>query len=318
MKNLLIIGGGTGSYTILKGLKAYSDRYKLTAIVSMMDSGGDTGKLRDEYGILPPGDVRRCLVALSEESDLIKKLFQYRFSSGSLKGKNFGNIFLTALSDITGSDEQAIKETGNILKIKGRVIPVTLDNVDLCAKLEDGSVIHGESNIDIPKHNPELRIKQVFLKPKAKANPDAVDAILNADAIIIGPGDLYTSIIPNFLVAGIPEAVCGCKAEKIYICNLMTKYGETHHLSASEHVKALKKFAKIKCLDNVIVNNGEPSHELLKEYAKEHSFPVSYDVKELYELGVKKVIEADIMNKQVLIRHNPERVAAEVVRIIGM
>lgn len=318
MKNLVVIGGGTGSYTILKGLKAYTDHYSITAIVSMMDSGGDTGKLRDEYGVLPPGDIRRCLIALSEETELIKKLFQYRFSKGSLKDKNFGNIFLTALAEIIGSDEQAIKETGKILKIKGKVLPVTLDKVDLCAELEDGTIITGETNIDIPKHNPALRIKRVFLNPKAKAYADAVGAILKADAIIIVPGDLYSSVIPNFLVAGIPKAIGDSKAKKIYICNLMTKYGETHGYSASDHVKVIKHYLRIKSIDCIIVNNGKPSVKALREYEKENSFPVSYNVHELNALGTKKVIKADVMNKQLLIRHNPEKIAREIVKLFAL
>jgi len=316
MKNLVIIGGGTGSYTILRGLKAYTDQYSLTAIVSMMDSGGDTGRLRDEYGVLPPGDIRRCLIALSEETELIKKLFQYRFSKGSLKGKNFGNIFLTALSEIIGSNEQAIKETGKILKIKGKVLPVTLDKVDLCAELEDGSIVRGETNIDIPKHNPELQIKRVFLNPKAKAYPDAVEAILKADAIIIGPGDLYTSIIPNFLVAGIPKAICKSEAKKIYVCNLMTKYGETHGYSASDHLKAITHYLGRSSINYIIVNNSKPSIKALREYANEKSFPISYNVDELYSFGVKKVVEANVMNKQLLIRHNPERIAEVIIGLV--
>jgi uncharacterized cofD-like protein len=316
MKNIVVIGGGTGSYTILKGLKAYTDQCSLTAIVSMMDSGGDTGVLRDEYGVLPPGDIRRCLVALSEETELIKKLFQFRFSKGSLKGKNFGNIFLTALSEIMGSDELAIRETGTILKIKGEVFPVTLDKVDLCAELEDGTIVRGETNIDIPKHNPTVLIKRVFLDPKARAYSDAVKAILKADAIIMGPGDLYTSIIPNFLVSRIPKAICDSKAIKIYICNLMTKYGETHNYSVADHLKTILRYIGGKSIDYMIVNNGKPSVGLLKKYEREKSFPVLYKNEEFYEFGVKKVIEADVMNKRILIRHHPERIAEVILTVI--
>lgn len=318
IKKIVLIGGGTGSYTILKGLKAYTKRDEgdLTAIVSMMDSGGDTGRLRDEYGILPPGDLRRCLVALSEETELVKKLFQYRFSKGSLRGRSFGNMFFTALTDILGSDERAIKEISKILKIRGKVLPVTLDKVDLCVKLENGVIVRGEMNIDIPKHNPKLRIEQAFLDPPANAYRDAVDAIEKADLLIIGPGDLYTSVIPNLLVKGIPRAIKNFKAKKIYICNLMTKYGETYNFTATDHIRTIEKYLGKRVFDYVIVNNSNAPKKLLEKYEKEKSYPVEYNIQEIYKLGVKKVIEADVMNKRFLIRHNSEKIAKKIIELI--
>ncbi len=317
MKNIVVIGGGTGSYTVLKGLKEYAKEglCSITAVVTTMDSGGDTGRLRDEYGVLPPGDLRRCLVALSEETELMKELFQYRFPKGSLEGRSFGNLFLTALADITGSDEESIKETSKILKIRGKVLPVTLDNVDLCAILEDGSVICGETNIDIPKHNPDLKIEKAYLDPKARAYKDTLKAIKNADSIVIGPGDLYTSIIPNLLVEGVSDAIRLSNAKKIYVCNLMTKYGETNNYTATDHIKTIERYLGKGVIGSVIVNSGKASKEALKEYVKEKAYQVDYNAQEIYDLGIKEVVEADVMSKKILIRHDSKKIAAEIMKL---
>ena len=207
MKKVVVIGGGTGVFTVLSGLKKYD--YALSAIVTMADDGGSTGVLREEFGMLPPGDVRRALVALSaSDNKVMSELFNFRFEKeSSLKGHSLGNLLLTALEKITGSFSDALKEAVNILNVKGEVIPVTLERTKLHAELENGAIIEGESNIDIPKHDPHLKIINEYLNPKAKANPDAVRAIKEADFVIIGPGDLFTSLIPNLLVDGIPEAI---------------------------------------------------------------------------------------------------------------
>ncbi|MBI1969387.1 YvcK family protein [Candidatus Woesearchaeota archaeon] len=308
---IVVIGGGTGSYQALMGLKQYSRN--LTAVVSMADSGGSTGRLRNEYGVLPPGDVRRCLIALSEETPLMQKLFQHRFGKGSLEGHNFGNLFLTALENITGSDEKAILEASNILNIKGKVFPVTLDNSHLHAELENGQVIVGESNIDIPKHNPNLKIRKVFLKPKAKAYHNAIQAIMDAEMIVIGPGDIYTSIIPNLLVQGIPESMKKSKAIKVYVCNLMTKQGETTNYTASMHLKEIMKYVGFP-VDYIILNNKVPEKRLLRKYEQEHSFLVKNDIEEIERVGVK-AMQGDMLKEPVLVRHDPEKLAKAILEI---
>src|ERR1035437_8639171 len=228
-------------FVVLSGLKKYN--VELAAIITMMDSGGSSGKLRDELGVLPPGDVRQCLVALAKSSKLLREMFNYRFDEGGLKGHTFGNIFLSTLTTTTGSMKMAIEEVGKILRIQGRVIPVTYNKSDLCIELEDGSIIEGETHIDeVESREQRARIIRAFLKPEAKANPDAIEAIKDADAIIIGPGDLYTSIIPNLLVKGIQPAIKASKGKKIYVLNLMTKYGQTTRHTAKDHVKDLEQY----------------------------------------------------------------------------
>ncbi len=310
-KKFVVIGGGTGSFTLLKGLKKYTDQ--ITAVVSMFDSGGSTGKLRDEFGILPPGDVRRCLVALSADEDgTIRKLFDYRFDKdGSLNGHSFGNLFLTALTKITGNEVEAIKECSHILNIKGKVLPVTIDNSTLCAVLEDGKIIKGETNIDIPKHNGNLHIDSVFLEPEAYVFSEVVDEILEADIIVIGPGDLYTSVIPNLLVKGVSEAIQQSKAKKVYVCNLMTKHGETDGFKASDFVKQIKKY--LKCdLDFVILNNKIGSKDLVNKYSKERAYPVKIDQENLKSI---KIVSKDLITEPDLIRHSSEKLAQEIAKI---
>lgn len=313
-EKIVIIGGGTGNFTLLSGLKLYKP-LDLTAIVSMMDDGGSTGKLRTEFGILPPGDVRRCLIALSEESALMQRLFEYRFS-GSLDNHNFGNLIHLALVDLLGSEELAIGEISRILKISGQVYPVTLDNVRLNARLEDGTVVTGETNIDLPKHNPDLRIENLYLDPSAKANPRALGAIAEANFIIISAGDLFTSILPNFLVEGVADAVANAPAKRIYVCNLMTKYGETTGFTATDHVRTIHQYLGKRCIDIVIVNTRSPSPSQAAEYQVEDAFPVEYDVPSLREEGVRWVVESDVMSSKSLIRHDTNKIAWEIFKLI--
>src|SRR3989338_4103204 len=282
-KKYVVIGGGTGSYTVLRGLKEFD--IGISAIVSMFDNGGSTGILRDEYGVLPPGDIRRALIALSSETELMKSLFSHRFEEGKiLKGHNLGNLILLGLSELLGSDEEAIKQAAKILKIKGKVLPVSLNNSHLYAILEDGTIIKGETNIDIPKHNGKLKISKAYLEPPAKLYDDTKQAILEADIIVIGPGDLYTSIIPNLLVDGMKEILQKTKGIKIYVCNLMTKYGETYGFSASDHVKIITSY--LGTIPNYVICNNHPFNaELLKKYAEEYSYPVVIDKKKIEELG---------------------------------
>ncbi len=311
---IAVIGGGTGNFTVLSGLKMYKS-LDLCAIVSMVDDGGSTGILRNEFGILPPGDVRQCMVALSEESQLVQKLFQYRFK-GSIGNHNFGNLFHLALSEITGSEESAIFEMSRILKIAGEVIPVTLNNIRLRAELEDGTIVLGETNIDLPKHNPQLGISRVFLDSKASANPRALSAIETAECIIISPGDLFTSILPNFLVEGIGDAVSTSDAFKIYVCNIMSKHGETDNFVAADYVRAIHKYLNRSCIDAVIVNSKRPSEEQLAQYAKENSHPVSYDVQSLIREGVGMVVESDVASSSSLVRHDSNKIAWEIFKLV--
>jgi len=282
-KRIVVIGGGTGVFNVLTGLKNYP--YHLSAIVSIADDGGSSGILREEFGILPPGDLRRALVALSSSSSILAQLFNYRFENGtSLKGHSFGNLFITALERITGDFNQAIKEAGKILAIKGEVIPVSLENTRLIAQLENNEYIVGETNIDVPKHNPNLSIKKIFLSPSVRANPEALRAIKLADLIIIGPGDLYTSILPNFLVKGIKEAVKKSKAKKVYFSNLMTKFGETNNFTAKDFYAIIEKYLGKGIIDYFIVNSKKPKKKYLDLYKKENSF-LFVILKKNYQVG---------------------------------
>lgn len=308
MKKIVVIGGGTGTYTVLKGLKNYD--VKITAIVSMADDGGSTGVLRDEFGILPPGDIRKCVVALSESTEIMKDLFQYRFKNGAINGHSLGNLLITALQDITGSYEEGIKAASRILNIKGMVLPVSLSDCRLCAELEDGQIITGETNIDIPKHDGNLKINKIFLKPAAIANPKALEVIKEADLIVIGPGDLYSSIISNLVVEGIPEAIKSSKAKKVYVCNLMTKFGETNNFKASDLVKEIENYLGKDILDCIIVNNSEYDKNLLTKYEEEKAYPVIVD-------NIKyKTISADLITKPILIRHDSHKLANEIIGIL--
>lgn len=310
MQKIAVIGGGTGSYTVLRGLKNYD--VDLTAVVSMMDSGGSTGRLRDEFGFLPPGDVRMCLLALSPDTSVLRKLFEYRFNKGiGLNGHNLGNLFLTALRDITGKEEEAIKEASRILNVKGRVLPVTTTNCQLGAILENNQVVVGETNIDIPRHDTRLRIKKLFLVPKPKAYREAVRTILKADKIVIGPGDLYTSVLPNLLVSGIKNAIKKSKAKKVYVYNIMTKHGETTGFKASDFVKEVEKYLGEGVLNYVICNNKRPSIKLLKEYEKEKAEFVEPDIKS----KKYKVVRTDLLDNIDLARHNPDKLAKTIMKL---
>ncbi len=316
----MVIGGGTGVFSVLIGLKPYFE--DLTAIVTMADDGGSTGVLREEFGILPPGDVRRALIALSSSNnEMLSRLFAYRFQEGvGLTGHAFGNLMITALHRITNDFEKAINETGKILRIRGKVVPVTLGNVRLMAELEDGKIIEGENNIDIPKydgHDGRIKIKRVWLKPQVMANPNAKKAIMEADLVIVGPGDLYTSLIPNFLVGGIIEAMRKTKAKKIYFTNIMTKFGETNYFKASDFVGTMVDYLGPKSFDYVFINGIRPSLSRLSPYMKEHADFVEPDIE---NLNGKKYgftpVKLDLLRTKGFIRHDPEKIAKAVKMII--
>lgn len=314
-KKIVVIGGGTGVFTVLTSLRPYfSD---LTAIVSMADDGGSTGVLREEFGILPPGDIRRALIALSaSDNKMLSELFSYRFSEGTgLTGHNFGNLLITALHRLTNNFESAVEEAGKILAIQGKVIPVTLDQAQLVAELEDGQIIKGETNIDIPKHDGRIRIKKVSLKPQANINVNAQKAISGADLVIIGPGDLYSSIIPNLLVKGVRESLKKTKGKVIYFVNLMTKFGETNGFSAVDFINVVSDYLGDGVLDFVVINSRKPSPARLSEYIKEQAEFVDSD---LAGVRLKKItpLAADVIRSRGFIRHDPEKLAKVVKMII--
>lgn len=315
-KKIVVIGGGTGVYMILSALR--NDFDNLTAIVTMADDGGSTGVLREEFGMLPPGDIRRALVALSSsDNKMLADLFAYRFKEGvGLTGHNFGNLLITALHRITGDFEKAIREAGKILRIRGEVIPVTLQFTKLVAELEDGQIVKGETNLDIPRHDGHLRIIKAVLKPAVKINPNAKRAILDADLVIIGPGDLYTSIVPNLLVGGMREVLKKTDAKVVYFVNVMTKFGETHGFAASDFINTVKEYLGEGALDFAILNNKKPSPQRLSGYIKERSEFVEADMENI-KIGKSGLpLAMDLIRSKGFVRHDPEKVLRVVKMII--
>ena len=323
-KKIVVIGGGTGTFTVLSGLKHYP--VDLTAIVTMADDGGSTGVLRDEFGVLPPGDLRQCLVALSDADMVMRKLFNYRFDRGTLNGHNFGNIFISTLERVTGSLDKALDVAGNILNIRGRVIPVTLSKVHLIAELKNGKVIEGESALSDYQLVSRFGIKRIYLKPKAKVNPKAIKAINEADLIVVGPGNLYASLIPNFLVSGIGKALIQSQAKKIYVANLMNKHGHTDDFVVSDYVYALEdEIGSNRVFDTVVYNTKKPQVALLRKYADEGE-PVVCGrecAKGNFQLigadlladTLAKTVKKDLL-RRTLIRHDPMKLAEVLMRIL--
>ena len=306
---IVAVGGGTGLSMLLSGTKNITNN--LTAIVSVGDDGGSSGRLREEMGILPPGDIRHCITALADDEDLVNKLFKYRFTNGEgLEGHSFGNLFLTALYDITGDMVSAVRASSRVLSIRGRVLPATLDDMKLVAEMEDGRIIHGESTI------PEAhgKIKRLYTEPaNCKALPDVIQAIRDAELIILGPGSLYTSVIPNLLVKEISEEIIKSKAKKIYVCNIMTQPGETDNYTVSDHLKALIQHAgSNKIVDAVLVNDYLPDN-LAGKYQEAGSYPVKLDIPEVKKLGIKIFAKKLIQDsREGLVRHSSTRVARAV------
>jgi len=307
---IVAIGGGTGLSTLLRGLKRSTTN--LTAVVTVSDDGGSSGRLQKELGILPPGDIRNCLVALADDEALVTDLFQYRFQEGEgLSGHSFGNLFLAAMTGITGNFDKAVKESSRVLNIKGRVMPATLETVRLCATLADGTIVAGETNIS-KSHEPIVRL---MLEPAGSKPPSEVlDAIAGADAIVLGPGSLYTSILPNFLVDGIARAVADSSAVKIYICNVMTQPGETDAFTASAHVRVLLEQAGARICDTVVINE-EPPRRLLEVYAEEGQIPVAPDRAQIEAMGLR-VVGASVVSETSTVRHDSHRLADVVLRLV--
>ena len=264
-KKITVIGGGTGQANLLRGLKNYN--IDLTAVVTMADDGGGSGKLRQEIGMLPPGDIRNCIIALSDIEPAMETLMQHRFKEGSLKGQSFGNLFLAALNEIYGDFELAISKISEILAVRGRVLPVTLEDIHLVAKLANGNLVNGESNIAQECINQSTRIDKILLRPSnVDAFPEVIDRINNSDIIVLGPGSLYTSIIPNLLVADVAKAIYESKAVKIYVSNIMTEYGETTGYSIYNHMKAILDHSIFPIIDKVIINKKDIPGNILQKY----------------------------------------------------
>jgi uncharacterized cofD-like protein len=309
---IVTVGGGTGLSTLLRGLKTYSAN--ITAIVTVADDGGSSGRLRREIGVLPPGDIRNCLAALADEERLVTELFQYRFRAGDgLTGHSFGNLFLTAMNDITGNLEQAIAASSEVLAVRGRVLPATLSDVRLWAELADGRRIEGESSITAAQGT----IVKIGCTPEhPPALPRVVQAIREADYIIIGPGSLYTSVIPNLLVPEIAEAIAQRKVPRIYVCNIMTQPGETQGYSVADHIQAIDEACGQRLFDAVLVQSKIPSAKALIRYAQESSNPVELDRQTVKLLGCRIVL-ANVMDEDErtgLVRHNSQRLAQILFR----
>ena len=309
---IVVIGGGTGLPVLLRCLKQYA--IDITEFVSVADDGGSSGRLRDEFDIPPPGDVRNVLAALSDVEPLIVELFQHRFKNGNgLSGHSLGNLILAALTSITGDFVKAIREMSKVLNVRGQVLPAANKSVVLHAEMEDGVIVSGESKIPYSGK----KIKKVFLTPEnIEPLPETIEAIRAADLIVIGPGSLYTSILPNLLVPKIGQEVCQAKAKKVYVCNVMTQAGETLNYTVSDHVKALHDHMGCFFLDVVIVNNGHIPEEIQKRYAEELAKPVMDDSDRLIELGIKVIRDNIVSYEDNVIRHDTKKVASLLISLI--
>jgi uncharacterized cofD-like protein len=316
---VVAIGGGTGLSALLQGLKQYSrpsdggpPTLDITAVVTVTDDGGSSGRLRREFDVLPPGDIRNCMVALSEDSALLSRLFQYRFESGrGLKGHSFGNLFLMALTRIMGDFPEAVKASSEVLNIAGRIYPATASDVALEAVLEDGTKVVGETRISRSR----CRIESIRLLPRtARPLPETLQAIAEADVITLGPGSLFTSVIPNLLVKGIPEAIQKSPAVKAYFVNLMWQPGETINFRASDHVRAIHQHARCKLIDYAVTNLRPIKTALKKQYARQEALPVENDLDGLFKLGVK-IMSGQLVANEERVRHDPEATAGVVLKL---
>lgn len=313
---IVVIGGGTGLSTMLRGLKTYTEN--ITAIVSVSDDGGGSGVLREDLGMLPPGDIRNCITALANTEPTMMELMNYRFPEGINKGQSFGNLFLAALNGITGSFEEAVTRMNEVLAVTGKVLPVTNANVNLVADFENGASVVGESKIAAKKKQQNCRIHKVRLEPeRPKALPHAIDAILSADMIILGPGSLYTSIIPNLLVDGIVQALERSKAPKIYVLNIMTQDGETEGYTAFDHLNALLQHSAPHLVDACIYNTAPVPDPIQARYKTADAEPVEIDMQRFREAGVEMYGFPLIAGSSKLARHDPALLAQAVVNVFG-
>lgn len=312
---VVVIGGGTGLSTLLTGLKHRTSN--ITAIVTVADDGGSSGRIREEFGVLPPGDIRNCLVALADSEDILGPLFQFRFTEGKgLDGHNFGNLFITALARVTGDFAKAIKESSKVLAIRGKVYPATLEKVKLVARREDGTSVEGECRIRDEKDSP---IERLSLKPKdCKATDESVAAIKEADVIILGPGSLYTSVMPNLLIDGIQNAVVRSKATKIYICNVMTESGETDDYSVSDHIKTIIKHTRPGVVNCCIANVSRIPEGLYEKYKIQGQYPVKLDHMDEKWMEDENIqlVKAHISGAEEFVRHDPEKLTDVIMDVI--
>jgi len=312
---IVVIGGGTGLSTMLRGLKKYTNN--ITAIVTVADDGGGSGVLRDDLGILPPGDIRNCILALADTEPLMEELLQYRFKDGRLKDQSFGNLFLAAMDGISNNFEEAVQKMSSVLAVTGRVIPVTLDNMTLKAKLKNGIIIDGESNIPKGVIDNNSAIDEVFIEPKdAIAIKEALVAINEADAVILGPGSLYTSIIPNLLVREIRNALDVTKAIRIYVSNIMTQPGESDNYGVKDHIMAINKHAKCKIVDYAVVNVGKISSEVQQKYLNDNSNMVNINEEEVTKLGIGVIKSDFVKTEKGYVRHDEDKLATILVETI--
>lgn len=309
---IVVIGGGTGLSTMLRGLKEHTSN--IVAVVTVTDDGGSSGELQRQFGMLPPGDIRNCLVALADEETLMTELFQHRFDDAGegLTGHSFGNLLIAAMTKITGDFEEAVKETSKVLAIRGRVLPSTIQNVSILAELADGTTVEGETNIT----KSSQAIKRMLLQPSdVKPLQEALDAIHLANAIIIGPGSIYTSVIPNLLVEGMVDAISSSNAVKVYVCNVMTQPGETNQYRASDHVRAVTEHSGKRIFDYVLINKEVPSMRLLEKYQRGGAELVSPDVDVIREMGYKP-ITGNFISQTEVVRHDPEKLAQAILRLV--
>jgi len=312
---IAVLGGGTGLSALLRGLKNFTE--EITAIVTVADDGGSSGMLRQDLGILPPGDIRNCIMALANVEPLMEKVMQYRFKEGSLKGQSLGNLFIAAMTDLCNGFEEAVKQMSNVLAVTGRVLPVSLANISLCARLKNGTLVRGESLIPEVQMEQNSPIDEVFIVPKdAKPLPEALDALQEADCIVMGPGSLYTSIMPHLLLPDITNAIRCSKAVKVYVSNIMTQPGETTGYSLEDHVKAIIRHGGTNLIDIIIANNQQPPEDILYRYRQDGSEPVYHCEERSSVLGIP-VIAHDLLDVyRGYIRHNPLRLASLIVRAV--
>jgi uncharacterized cofD-like protein len=307
---IVVVGGGTGLSSLLSGLKEYTRN--LTAIVTVSDDGGSSGRLREELGIQPPGDVRNCLVALADTEEIMDTLFSYRFESGTLEGHSLGNLLLAGLTDTFGDFQKGIERVSKVFALRGKVFPSTLEQVELMADFEDGRCVEGETSV----RETVGKICRVYLKPSdCTPLPDALQALEEADLIVLGPGSLYTSVLPNLLVAGLREKIRQVNAPCVYVCNVMTEKGETDGYRVSDHLKAILDHCGPGFVDAVLAAKGEITAPILKRYVEEDAVPVVSDPKEVERLGAK-YFEANLVQERNVVRHDPDRLAKELIRLL--
>jgi len=310
---IVVVGGGTGLSNLLGGLKQYTSN--LTAVVTVADDGGSSGRLRETFGMPPPGDIRNCLVALSTQEDTLNHLFQYRFKGhGDLKGHSFGNLFITVMTEITGDFGRAVEESSKVLATRGTVLPVTFDPMTLQARLKNGRVVTGESKI--PKAGSPIA-RLTLKERRVRPNKEVLSAILEADAIVLGPGSLYTSVLPNLVIHEVAENIALSRAVKIYVCNVMTQPGETDHFTVSDHVKVLLDHTAPNFVHYVVANQEKVPPRLLEKYAKFHQEPVVVDEREVEALG-PKLLKANLLHREDFVRHEPDKLGRMLMRHLVM